>query len=239
MLHQMTREMETIPYPLAPTVTNFQEGVALTVIQSNGVSQATIPSAPAATDKFLGVSRSQWNTPTTSVKVETLTVDPTAYTATLSRPLLAATSILVKSGSTVLTTQTNASPASGYVQVTAGSQTLQFNAAQASATVVVTYRFNLTAAEAVALVGNGIPGRSPAEATGVMDVIIRGTVVTDQFDTSVDWSSWANGSNIVVVGANGLFTLAANATANAAVPNAKVIQAPTADLPFLTLYYAA
>lgn len=239
MLHQNTREFETIPYMLSPTVTNFDEGVALTAIQTNGVLQATVPATAAGTDKFIGVSRSQWNTPTTAVKVETLTVDPSAYTVTLSRAIASTGAVLIKSGSTVFTVGTTAPSGTGVAQVTTGSATVTFHSTDASKTVTVTYRYNLTAAEAVALVGDGIPGRNPAQVTGTIDAIIRGTVVTSEFDASKDWSGWAAGTNIIVVGNNGQFTLAANATSNAAVPNAKVIEAPTAEMPFLTLYFSA
>jgi hypothetical protein len=240
MLHQLTRELITLPFPVASTLTNFAEGVALNIINQSGVGVLTLTASAASTDKFGGASRSQWNTPTTGIYFDTLTVPSSSpYTATLSNALAGTgTEILLynTTASAYITPQTAAAPATGYAQVANGSTTVTFNSAQAGATVTVQYRYNLTAAQALALTGNGIPGFSPPQVTGVLDTIRQGIVYTDQFDASKDWTTWAGGSGSVLVGNAGQFTLGATGS-NAVVPNAVVVAAPTSTLPFLGLYY--
>lgn len=242
MLHQNTRELETFPFPIAAALTNFQEGVGLTFIQESGQAVVTIPSSAASTDKFAGVSRSQWNTPTTGVYLETVTVPSSSpYTVTMSKAMYGTSQMYAynaTAGSAM--TVTTSSPSAGEIRIASGSTTATFNSAQAGATVNLQYRYSLTAAEAVALVGDGIPGRSPPQVTGKLDVIRRGFVFTDQFDAATNWAGWAAGAITVgvVITDNGLFDIGTLASAGANVPNAIVTNIPTTDLPFLGLYFA-
>jgi len=242
MLHQSTREYDTYPFPIASTLTNFAEGVALTFIQQNGQSVLTIPGTAAGTDKFAGVSRSQWNDPLTGVYMETVTVNATTYTATLSNALAGnGTELLAYDTNTTsdLTSQTAASPASGFVQTTNGSTTITFNSNAAGHVVNVQYRYNLTAQQSLALAGTGIPGNQAPQVTGKLDVIRKGIVYTDQFNAGIDWTTWAAlaSTSGVIVGNSGQFTLGA-LTAGAVVPNAVITQIPTSDLPFLGIYFS-
>lgn len=67
--------------------------------------------------------------------------------------------------------------------------------------IVVTYRKDLTVAEQTALFGNARPNLNNNLAMGSISVIRgNGNMITDQFDTSADWSSATH----ACAGANGL-----------------------------------
>jgi len=91
-------------------------------------------------------------------------------------------------------------------------------------TIVVTYRKNLTVAEQTALFGNARPNLNNNLALGSISVIRgNGDMVTDQYDTSADWSE----ATEAFAGANGLLA----PTGTVKVGNITI--KPTAGQPWL------
>ena len=120
------------------------------------------------------------------------------------------------------TVATTAPSAAGEVQYTAGTSTLTFYADDADKTAVVLYKYAAPLALARAAAGDGYPaGLTLSQLNGTIGVLKQGTVYTDQYDLTVDWSA-ANINNVKVNSA-GLFTIGGT---GATVANARVVAAP-------------
>lgn len=217
-----------------------------------------LPLAPAQPilNLFCGVALSYFANTTQAPFVDILTVDPNAYTVTLSQIPTAATSILVKNvianpdgyppqigGATVFQYDTGTTaPASGHFIV--ASNVLTFNANMAGQQVIVTYRYNLSAAQAQFLIGTGVVGNTMAsDVTGTIGIIQKGIVYTTDFNTANDWGAADLGTapggtnSYISLGANGLFQVSiSDGTPTGAPVNATVYEVPSADQPFLGLY---
>jgi len=206
------------------------EGAPLVV--DNSVDNGVKVTIGGAGEIFAGVSISQQNTLTQSGYVDQLTSSSGATPiANLTYPLATATAVYIFDNTTSvsLTPQIAASPATGFVQVAAGSTLLTFNAAQAGNSVTVYYRYNLTAAQSVGLQGTILPGGDSGAILNVVGVLIAGDIYTDQWDASV---AWTTNPVVVTLGTTGLFTVGGSGIK---VPNGRVIHAPTSDDPFLGL----
>lgn len=204
------------------------EGAPLVV--DNSVDNGVKVSVGGASEIWSGVSISQQNTITQSAFVDLLTASTGATpTTNTTYPLAASTAVYVydTTSSSALAIVTSA-PASGQVEVAAGSTLLTFNTAQAGHNVTVYYRYNTTAAQSQGLQGTILPGGDSGAILNVVGVLIAGDIYTDQWDASV---SWAANPVAVKLSAAGLFTVGGSGIT---VPG-RVIHAPTSDDPFLGL----
>ena len=165
----------------------IEEGAALAIDPSfyTGEDIAIgIMATPAATTSFVGIAYSYFTIPNTDVNVESLTVPATApYTVTLTNTPTSGTTLAVKD--TAGTSYTSGSAAAAGVYTIAGN-TLTFDASAEGLTVDITYRWNITVAQAEFRYGDGVAGRTvPSDVTGTMGVIRRGVVSTSCFNASV------------------------------------------------------
>lgn len=227
-------------YPVSVTSGTIEEGMALISIMENGQSVVLPGAGTANVGRFAGVAWGYFTIPTTAPIVDTGKVDATAYTFVLSQVPAAAGELQVYLGQmntttgliepvTLLASATSAPSASQYVL---SGNTLTLNSANAGAYIYAVYRYNLTAQQAASLVGDGIPPTLPAAVTGTIGVIKRGRVYTNNFDTTVDWTT--NPTNITV-GANGQFTIGGSGPA----VNGFVYSLPNADSAFLGIEFDA
>ena len=223
-------------YSLAPRV---EEGMALCAVMESGHQAATVQASAGANDVFIGFAYSYYTiSPTQLIAVETYTVPTGGGTVTLVNPPLngangAGLRVYNTTASSVISY--NGTPGTGVYQIGGtGNQTLTFNAAQAGASVTVTYAYAPTVAQVNAMVGEGtyFGATQPTDVTGTIGLIRRGLVYTNQFDPSIDFTA-ANAQ--VRVGANGLLTTAGVGP----LINGLVYELPTSDFPFLGVNFSA
>lgn len=207
-------------------LSNLQEGQPMVADIENGVGVIR-PSTGAADSIFAGFSIfNERVIPSVATKVERLTAVGT--TLTLSKSPNATSFFLKTTGGTVLAY--NVGVAAGQYSVTNNVVTL--NAAQSGNTIDAVYQYNLTVNEAIALFGTGLIGPSAVDQFKSVDVVTKGEIFTDQFDHTVDWATLiteASGT-VLKARANGLVSINGN---GAIIRDARVIHAPSADLPFL------
>ena len=104
---------------------------------------------------------------------------------------------------------------------------LTFNVANVGKKYLFTYRYNLTANQAIYRGGHTIPGGPTSATLGQIGVIDRGTVFTDQWSTA---DNWYGTTNVLRLGANGVVT---NSGAGELIPNSYVVSVPSATSPWL------
>jgi hypothetical protein len=219
--------------PLSANSAALDEGTALEyVMNPNGNGQNVVQAGTGTANAVhAGAALSVFTRPSTMVYVDVLPVGTNPYTVVLSQTPTAATVVTVTIGGVAYTYGAGTPGATGF-QV--NGNVLTFNSAASGLTATVTYRYNITVAQAEMFVGDGVAGGySPSAVTGTIGVIQRGVIFTSDFDTS-KYCGAGNVSNITV-GAGGLYTVGG---AGAPVVGT-VIQIPTGDIPFLGLFIRA
>lgn len=104
------------------------------------------------------------------------------------------------------------------------------------ATIKFVYKFEPTVAQQVSMQGNVAPSGAAGALYDQTGLVKRGTIYTDQFDATVDWSKVAT----VQFDDNGLLTGAATIEVGADVlPGAYVVSLPTTSVPFLGIEFSA
>jgi len=234
-----TQILDTHSFPLHSTVVTSDipgEGQAFVGVVENFVMKAR-PSRANATDVVLGISQLQERPfPTTTVIVEEVVVGA-AGAATLARPAITAAGVLVKVKLTGETLVENGGAGDGQFNATDGSAALTFHSDEFNKTVIVTYRANLTAAEALAKNGDQMPGMAATLQLMNVNLITKGEVFTDMFDTNVDWANidTTAAGELIKVTANGYISAGSGVTGSV-IPGAYVTYAPTAEVPMLGIH---
>lgn len=208
------------------------EGLALVHDMEGGEAVVRASSGTSNNEIFVGFSLAQNIAPTSDIKVEDLVVPANApYTLKLQRTPTAATEMLVKVGSTVLTF--NAAVGAGQFNLT--GDTLTFNVAQASGAVHIVYEYNMSAVEAQMKFGDQPVGPTATSILGSVSVINKGYIFTNNFDKSDDYATAIDSTAVLKAGTNGRLQLGGT---GAAVPG-RIFHAPSADVPFLGVYINA
>lgn len=235
MLYMPKSKFHRFPeVPLHSSVTSLVEGAALVDTSENGTGVVTASVGDATDKKFAGFSMSQFMAPATGIMVEELVIPASGpYTFDLKNtPLNPATEILAKlngiNGSVMTYDNT---PDATLDFWNSSGKTLTFHSSDAGKTVYVVYRYSLSAAQIQALTGEShvLGVVMPTDVTRSCTCIKQGIVYTDQFNTGVDWTEAAIAD--IKTGAGGYVT---RGGAGAAI-NARVVQAPSADFPYLGL----
>lgn len=232
MLSQsLTRYQDTYVRNLAPTAT-VEEGDALvwTTVNGNGVVQR---STGAANERFAGFAWFQETQPTSIVNVELIRVPSVApYTVTLMRPPIMTSPPLIgvaqASGAGSLVFNPGVPAAGEFNAGTGGPTVLTFNAAQAGASLIATYRFAPTGNELRMIYGDRPFGRTVADTTRSVSVITEGDVGTDRFIIS---DNWYDDEPSVYLGADGMLTKDDTGTYVGVV-----VKAPTPDFPVVLIH---
>jgi hypothetical protein len=223
-----TRILESIEVPVQNGFTVTAEGQALVADYTGGVFGVK-PATGASTDVYYGVSIAQQITLLYLPYFEatTLTIPATApYTITLTNTPAAGTLRVYNATAGSAITSSTSPPGTGTYYL--AGNVLTFNAAQAGANVLISYRYSPTTVQALTFQGDIPPGGATSLYLGTMGVILKGQVATTEFDTTVDWTGVT--SPVLKLAANGLYTIGGS---GATVPNAVVVQLPSVSDPTL------
>lgn len=217
-----------------------KEGSLMMSVLEDGVEKVQ-PCAGGAGEVPVGFSMLDNESFVDDVAVETITVPATApYTVTLANGSIAGTGPASYEVRVPGVTQ-NAGVAAGQFAVTnAAGGVLTFNVAEAGTSYTVTYRYNLTAAQAIVrgLTGNtadGGPGQrainnlSSAQFKQVTVMTGHGEIFTKEFDVLVDWSAAAP---TIKTAAGGRVTIGGGGTT---LTQVRVIKVPSESDPHLGL----
>lgn len=225
------RDVHEIKLASGTTTVTDGQGISSLVEGGETVGRVTTGSG----EKFHGVAQGRLKYPSTAIVTELLTASSTTLTLTYTPASSTDLSIYANSGAG--TKQAAGTPGSNANEYSISGKVVTLHSGQADTTLLVIYRRSITVTEAQALYGHGI-NVSPLEATEIansVSVIRKGTVYTDQCDLSSDWRNAHTGA--VYCKANGLFTLASSSAL--ALPYARIVAVPTADVPYLGLEFSA
>jgi hypothetical protein len=227
-----TRIYDSIEYSLASYASQFEDGTGLVGSIASGTMSATVNPTPTNNDIFLGFAYSTYTTPTTNSFVNTFTVPTSApYTITLpNTPIASSTLVYYAANNASLTSETTTGAVTAAGEYNLTGAVLTFDSADAGASVVVVYTYNLTVIQALSLVGTGVPGSVwPSNVTDSIGVIQRGLVYTSIFDTSVNWNTQTS----VKCGTNGMIISGAGVGAPI---SGYVYEVPSVSSNFLGIY---
>ncbi len=220
----LSTPLRTKEFPLSATASLAQDGQAMVRNQS-GLVFGVQPSANSATEQFVGFMFTQTSASpflqTTAVKTERFVV-PAGKTLTLSKTLVAASVFVWNVTGSAAVTPDSATGTT--VDLTTGGTI--------GSVVDVTYRYNLTVAEARSRNGDVQPGGYAGLTTGTVTVMQAGTIYTDQFNTAANWVA-ATEVNLFTGG------YVTDQAGTGVAINATIISLPSVDLPFLGLEFDA
>jgi len=205
-----------------------EEGVLLVAAldAATGTEKVQL-SAGAGTDVVAGfaIRDNADNSTTSSVEESTIPTSPNPLTVQLSNNNLVAGQIRVVASTTGALTEGNpANP--GEFSVSDSTGLMTFNSAQEGEDIVVTYRYNLTVAEARLKFFQRNINNEAGTLFGQVGVGHgHGEIFTDQFDASVNWAS----NPSITSGANGQLTTGGSGVAL----DARVISVPNVNNPLL------
>lgn len=210
---------------VATGVTIDQEGTLL-VYDREGDKSVVKPATGGVGEVVAGVALSRNNSLTrmTDVYVDTVPASGDLEITLPNEPLAGQLRVVGSATGEI----DAGNPATTTGQYSISGSTLTFHADQAEEEMTVTYAFTPSVIQARQLTGDAPVGGLPSTSLGVIGVIDRGDVTTDQFDVTADWSSGLP----VYTAANGLFTSTAGTTQ---VFGAVVLRAPSAGNPFVTI----
>jgi hypothetical protein len=193
------------------------------VLVTNATAVGAFPSTGAAGEVFLGFSFNQTSgapyLPATAVKVEEFVPSGTTYT--VQQPVVAGSLLALKAGVADSNVGIAVGNSYGLTGLTAG------------ATYKVVYTYALTAAQAIALVGNVQPGQHAGVQFNATGVAEQGIVYVSNFDTSVNY----NATTVLVGLAGGKVGVAD--TDDEVIIKGRVVELPTVEFPFLGIEFNA
>lgn len=212
---------------------DLNDGASLVAALEGGATKARLARA-TATDIPLGFAYLEDKIiPSSKVVVERITVSG-GGAGTLSRAPISAAAMLVTRVDTGEVLAKNASAGDGQYTATDASVTMGFHSDEYSKVVEVTYRTALTAAESYLTYGES--GGAPASLLlQNIPYVTKGVIYTDQFDTTVPWSTIdaVSAAESLKMTATGLLSAGAGVTGSVIVPAAMVIDIPTVASPWL------
>lgn len=229
LLFQDSKIVQSVEQPVVIGSTITAEGQALVAAYASGV-YGVKPSTGAAGEQFVGVAFSQQMTPLYLPNFESLTVNATTYQVTLAYTPAAGTLRIVNASGTV---QTAGDPTTTANTYSITGNVVTFHSGQAGVVMTISYRYSPTTVQARSVQGDIPAGGSAGLTLNSVGVVTQGSIVTSEYDTSVNWGTGA--AIIVTLGANGLFTIGGSGTV---VPNAYVTKVPSAGDPYLGLHFA-
>jgi len=217
---------------LATGASVSEEGAGLVSVLEGGVEKVQ-PSTALAGQVFAGFARfRQLSYATNTLVVEGVVPASAAYSINVGKTNLVSGQVRVydvtSAADLVIVA---AAPAAGEVWVKHASGELEFNSAEASDSVTVYFRYNMTVQEAQLLYYDhptNYPDANLFAQVGVGKG--KGQMFTLFYDAKDDFSA----SNAVKLGAGGMLTLTGSGPA---VPGVRVIQVPSAEDPHLGIEF--
>lgn len=236
LLHTKTRVVDSVERPVATGLTVTAEGQPLVADYTGGVFGVK-PASGAANEQYVGMARAQQLTPAYDSKVEQFTVGsslvvtlskiPVAYTKLRIRDITAGTDLAVDS----------TGPVSAILAVlTTSTATVTVHSTQLGHVLEFIYRYVPSALDALNIQGNIPAGGAASLILDSVEVLQTGDFYTSEFDPTADYT---DESKAICTMTGGIFTNATPAGGKVAVPNAVVIEVPSADSPFLGLRIVA
>ncbi len=219
-------------YPVLASATIAAEGQAMISVANGTGGSCVQPSTGAASEKFIGFSRTDNIRVSTEVVVERVTVPLAGGTVNLAHANLVASSTNAYNVTdAALMTIVGGAPATTEAQVNTTNGTITFNVAQASDVIQVTYRRNLSVEESKMKYKNSLAQNIAADFFHLVALMGgEGTMYTDQYDSSVANTFAIN--TAVRLGAAGLLT-----TAGAGSIIGYVVQVPGTTDAFVGVKY--
>ena len=222
MLYINTRITDSSEAILAPGAVVSMEGQAMVAVPGKGIS----PSAGTSGEIFAGfATRQLCGAPLLEPyanAVEHFVVGSSANVILQFAPLSAdAVCVFDITNNKVLTGATVSGKTVSATGLTAGIE------------VKVTYKYALTNIQARALMGDAQPGGPAGLIVAQCGLAKRGLIFTSCFDASVNWSA----ATAIKLDAGGIVT--DQTGSGTALPGAYVVQAPTAEVPFLGIEFSA
>lgn len=218
----LSQHIRSTELPIAVGATLSADGQALVVSNASGAF-GVAPSAGAAGEVFVGFVNAQTSAApfleTVAVKIDEGVASAGGSFTTTFAPL--AGTLIVQNPATGATIAGTTLTGSVLTGLTAG------------VAVRVTYQYALTVAQAVALMGNQVPSGYAGSLLGTVGVSQRGTIFTNQFDSSKNWQA----STSIKLAANGKVT--DQTGSGVVIPGAYVKSYPTHDYPFLGIEFSA
>jgi len=223
-----TKIVQSQGFPVATGYTVSAEGLAMIQTFESGVEKV-LPSLGGAAEIFVGFSYGEVFTPATKSLQEVLTCPAAGtFSVTLLHAPIGGTQVNawdVTSGAQL----TIGNPANA-LEYSVTTATLLFNVARAGHSIRITYRYNPTAAELIAVDNVRITSFSSSEYLGSIGVITQGEIYTDMFDASKNW----NAATGVKTQANGLLdTQAGGGTTISCV----ITHVPDTNYPYLGIRF--
>lgn len=225
-----TRWFNSLNHDVVTGSAVIQEGAVLTKVMEGGVAKVR---ACNADERIYGFALHQRTVADKSTKVEDFVVPATLSQVLAKAPVggvaLVKRTVAAGSGTVGVMTVVGVAPTT-VDEVQLSDQTLTFHADASGDHIEVTYEHELTYAEHVRLVGEGVPGLLTAmQAIGSIGVITNGVVFTDQYDVTVDWATVDETKIVAAAGGK----LGYNATATAADARIFIESVPSVGNPFL------
>ncbi len=201
-----------------------EEGQFLVYVSDGAGGLAVQPSAGVANEKPAGFAITDSLKAGTMTAVETVTVPSTApYTVNLGHGTITTGQVRAVGSTTGALTRDDASADAGEFGVNSANGVLTFNAAQAGETVTVTYRYNMTVAQALAANYSRHLASQAQDAFSLVSVMCgEGEIFTTVFDAAASYSV----GQAVWPGANGTVTTTRNGQA---FPIGSVTEVPSAN----------
>ena len=222
---------QTLTRPLASGTVVEQEGLILCHKLEDGIEKLELVAVPQGTEIPVGYAKTADSLPTRTSSVEKITVPGAA--ATLQADLRSQNLVTTKVRALDLSTGLDLNVVEGWVNVPAAGDVvvdlatgrLKFNAAQAGVEVEFTYLYDLTLVQAKQKFGQRFVNNWGLHAEFGYCEVGHGhcELYTDQFDTSVDWTT-----AVPTLGAAGQIV-----AGGLAFNYAAVINVPSIDLPYL------
>lgn len=197
-------------YDVLAGATITAEGQPLIAVSNGTGGIAVKVSTGAASEKFVGFSRTDNIRVSTDVIVESITIPAGGGVVNLQHANLVASSALAYDVTTSAAMADVVSPpAAGQVTIGYTNGTIEFNAADGGDVVTVQYRYNLTVEESKMKHRNSLPNNIATDYLGIVGAMGgEGQFFTDQYDTAVSYTILG----AIYLGANGLLTSAAGGT---------------------------
>jgi hypothetical protein len=236
LLMTKTRITASTERAVAAGLSVTSEGQPLVADYTGGVFGVK-PAGGNANEKFVGVARAQQLTPAYDSKVEVFTVGASLL-VTLSKLPLAYTSLRLRdlTAGADLPVDSTGPAAAALALLDAGTSKVHFHSTQLGHVIEFTYRYVPNAVDALNIQGNIPAGGAASLILDSVEVLEIGDIWTSEFDPTADYTDLTLS---ICTMAGALFTNDTPGGGKVAVPNATVLEVPSADSPFLGLRIVA
>lgn len=246
MLHLSKSDpRRTTSRPVAAGVGAIEEGIGLIAVREGGIMKVKPGVGAANTEEFAGFAINERTAPANFPLVRenqsVVLLETGIWGIRIPKAVVGTPRITYSATNVALTEYTadldSVLEAGEYklATLTNGDYSIQVVEADLGKKLNVIYSYAPTVADLMMLGGDNSPVTF-STITGIVGetgVFEEGVVYTSNYDVIVDWANWTPAAPIKI-GANGVVKTSGN---GATVPGGRVIEAPTADSPFLGISF--